>query len=246
VKKSIVAYWYCCTAVLQLGSLITFFGKGKPLKDNKELRQDIIDTCLWLRSYQYVYGTWGNISVKLDDGSLLITPSRVEYDELKCEDMVVMAPDGSVISGSHLPTSEREVHRRIMNIRPDIGAIIHSHSVYAMAASALDHGIPPITEEMCQLLGGGIPLSKYFVPSSKHNDLGDAAAESIGQANALLLRNHGPVCCGKDLKEARLCCQIVEKSAQMYMHLQDKHITTISDEWVKNGRDYYINAYGKT
>jgi L-fuculose-phosphate aldolase len=215
--------------------------------DSVRIRQDIIDTCSWLYTCGYVHGTWGNISVRLDDGSLLITPSKIDYDAMKCEDLVVMASDGTTVLGNHLPTSEREVHRCIMNIRPDISAIIHTHSTYAMAASALDQGIPPITEEMCQLLAGGIPLSEKFVPSSRHKELGEIAAKSIGQANALLMRNHGSVCCGKDLKEARLCCQIVEKSARIFLLLFNRAaFTTIGEEWVIDGRNYYTKSYGKT
>jgi L-fuculose-phosphate aldolase len=212
-----------------------------------ELRQEIIDTCLWLKNCGYVQGTWGNVSIRCEDGSILITPSKVEYEFLKPEDLVLMDQDGTIISGDRLPTSEREVHRCIFNKRLDVRAIIHSHSVYAMAASALKKGIPPITEEMCQLLAGGIPLSQTFVPSSKHKKLGEVAAASIGMANALLLRNHGSVCCGKNLEEARTCCQIVEKSAQIYLHLKNGGgFNIISDEWVKEGRSYYTNSYGKT
>jgi L-fuculose-phosphate aldolase len=212
-----------------------------------ELRQEIINTCLWLRNCGYVQGTWGNVSIRCEDGSILITPSKVEYEFMKPEDLVLMNQDGMIISGTRLPTSEREVHRCIFNKRPDIGAIIHSHSVYAMAAATLKEGIPPITEEMCQLLAGGIPLSQAFVPSSKHKELGEVAADSIGKANALLLKNHGAVCCGKDLGEARTCCQIVEKSARIYLYLRSGgDFNIINDEWVKDARDYYTNSYGKT
>ena len=82
-----------------------------------ELRSKIIDTRRRLRSAGYVFGTWGNAGVRLDDGNILITPSRVDYDELLPEDLPVLAPDGSIVSGSRLPTSEREIHRGILNAR---------------------------------------------------------------------------------------------------------------------------------
>jgi L-fuculose-phosphate aldolase len=224
--------------------MVKIFIGGNAMTD---MRREIIETCLWLRSCGYVHGTWGNVSVRDEDGTILITPSKIEYALMTPEDIVVIDISGKLISGIHPPTSERDVHRCILNKRPDIGAIIHSHSVYAMAASSLDEGIPPVTEEMCQLLAGGIPLSRSFVPSSKHKELGEVAAVSIGNANALLMRNHGAVCCGRDIKEARICCQIVEKAAQIYLHLcRCRHFNVISDEWVKDGRDYYTNSYGKT
>lgn len=217
------------------------------MKDTPELRQSIIDCCLWMEEKGFVIGTWGNVSVRLEDGNILITPSRINYHVMKPEDLVVFAPDGTRIRGFRLPTSERELHRGIMNRRPDVQAIIHSHSPYAMAAAAIEGGIPPISEEMCQLLGGGIPLSSRFVPSEKHVELGEVVTSSLGEANAVLIRNHGPICCGASLEEAKICCQVVEKSAKMYLHMGGVHtISVIADEWVKAGRRYYLEAYGKT
>lgn len=217
------------------------------MNDSPVLRQQVIDCCLWLVEKGFVFGTWGNISVRLDDGNILITPSKVKYQVMKPEDLVVLAPDGRVVSGDRLATSEREIHRGIMIRRPDVGAIIHTHSPYAMAAAAQEEDIPPISEEMCQLLGGPIPLSSRFVPSEKHAELGRVVTDSLGSANAVLIRNHGPVCCGADLEEAKICCQIVEKSAKIYLHLKGGcRINAIEDRWVKAGRTYFLEGYGKT
>ncbi len=215
--------------------------------DCTEIRQKVIDTCNWLVRQGLVIGTWGNVSVRLADGNILITPSKVAYDIMTPEDLVVLAPDGKVVSGFRLSTSEREIHRGILNRRPDVNAVIHTHSAYAMACCAIDGGIPPISEEMAQLLGGGIPISYRFVPSEKHVELGQVICDSIGDANAVLIRNHGPVCCGKSLDEAMVCAQVVEKSAKMYLHIrQGGGVVEIEDQWVKAGRKYFLEAYGKT
>lgn len=217
------------------------------MKDCKELRQEVIDTCLWLKSQGLVFSTWGNISVRLDDGNILITPSKVDYDTMTTDDLVVLAPDGTQVSGTRLSTSEREIHRKVMNKRLDVGAIIHMHSPYAMMAAARNEGVPVISEEMCQLLGGAIPLSSEFVPSDMHVKLGEVVSNSIDQTNAILIRNHGPMCFGKNLAEARVCCQVVEKSCKMYIHLLAAGgFQSISDENVARGRDYFLNGYGKT
>jgi len=162
------------------------------------------------------------------------------------EDMVVIATDGTVVDGFRLPTSERELHRGIMNARPDVNAIIHTHSAYAMAAAATGAGIPPISEEMCQLIGGEIPITGTFVASEKHLELGEEVTRSIGRQNAVLIRNHGPVCCGRTLEEAKVCCQVVEKSAQMYLTIRGGSVCPVEEEWVKAGRNYFLYAYGKT
>ncbi len=217
------------------------------MKDCIELRQEVIDTCLWLKAQGLVFSTWGNISVRLEDGNILITPSKVDYDSMTPEDLVVLAPDGTQVSGTRLSTSEREIHRKVMNKRSDVGAIIHMHSPYAMMAAARNEGVPVISEEMCQLLGGAIPLSTEFVPSDMHVKLGEVVTNSVNETNAILIRNHGPVCFGKNLAEAKVCCQVVEKSCKMYIHLLAAGgFQTISDENVARGRDYFLNSYGKS
>lgn len=217
------------------------------MTDTVQLRQEIINTCKWLVSAGYIFGTWGNVSVKLEDGNILITPSKLPYDRMEADDLVVLASDGRQIYGNRLSTSEREIHRGIMNQREDVKAIIHTHSPYAMAASAIEGGIPTISEEMCQLIGGDIPLSSRFVPSENHAELGRVVTESIGSANAVLIRNHGPVCCGSSLAEARICCQVVEKSAKMYLHIASNlKVNRIDEKWVEAGRLYFLNGYGKT
>ena len=216
------------------------------MTDFPEMRNEVIETCRWLQREGYIFGTWGNISVRLEDGNILITPSKVSYDAMTPEDLVVLAPDGTVVSGHRLATSERELHRGIMNARPDIGAIIHVHSACAMAVAAAGESIPPLSEEMCQLIGGEIPITGRFVPSEKHLELGEEATRSIGDKNALLIRNHGSVACGHTLEEAKVCCQVVEKSAQIYLAVRNGGFTPVEEKWVKAGREYFLHAYGKT
>lgn len=209
-------------------------------------RKEIIDTCLWLKDNGYVFGTWGNISVRTEDGNILITPSKLPYELMQPEDIVLIDPKGKTLEGTRLTTSERELHRGILNARPDVGAIIHTHSTYAMAAGTLGTAIPPLSEEMCQLLGGQIPVTAHFVPSEKHFELGEECVRSIGAANALLIRNHGSVACGKDLKEAAICVQVIEKSAQIFLSVRQLGFNCVPDEWVTAGRDYFLHKYGKS
>jgi len=209
---------------------------------------EIIQTCRRLSERGYIFGTWGNISVRLNDGNILLTPSKVAYDEMTVADMVVLSPEGKQISGTRLATSERELHRGIMNKRPDVQAIIHTHSAYAMAAAAIEGGIPVLSEEMCQLIGGAIPLTGQFVPSENHLELGKEVSEAIGETNAVLIRNHGIVCCGTTLLEAEVCCQVAEKSAQMYLTLlgSNRQMNVLEEPYISMGRNYYTKKYGVT
>lgn len=212
-----------------------------------ELRCQIIDACRWLREQGLVFGTWGNISVRMPDGNIMITPSKVDYYEMVPEDLVVLALDGTVVSGHRLSTSEREIHLGVMNKRPDVNAIIHMHSPYAMACAAGNEPIPPFSEEICQLIGGKIPLTHHFVPSAEHKELGRVTVESLTDANAILLRNHGPMCFGRTLEEAKVTCQVLEKSCKIFIHLRAAgEYTVVPEKDVIGGRDYFVNSYGKT
>lgn len=210
-------------------------------------RLAIIQTCRWLRQQGLVFGTWGNISVRLKNGNILITPSKIDYDAMVPEDLVVLSPEGEVVSGHRLSTSEREIHLGVMRKRPDINAIIHTHSAYAMACAARNDPIPPFSEEICQLIGGTVPLTDHFVPSANHKELGKVTTESVTDANAILIRNHGPVCFGRTLEEAKLTCLVLEKSCRIYLHLAAAgDYTVVPEEHVAGGRDYFLNSYGKT
>lgn len=212
---------------------------------NREIKQKIIDTCLWLQEKDLVIGTWGNVSVRVGD-EIILTPSRIDYNVLTPEDMVTIDLDGNVTEGFRSPTTEREVHRLIYRAREDVGAIVHYHPRYASAMSATDSEIPCITEEMSQLIGGSIPITPEYIRAGEHEKLGEAAAKYIGKKNAVMLRNHAPVCCGKDLDEAITSCLVTEKSAQLYLSLKaaNMNIQVIPDELVEVENHRFKYAYG--
>ncbi|MEG0378484.1 MAG: class II aldolase/adducin family protein [Eubacterium sp.] len=211
-----------------------------------ETRRAIIDACLWMESVGMVIGTWGNVSVRLDDKLMMVTPSRIDYADLKPEDMVIVDMEGTKVEGAHNPTSEMHVHRLIYVKRPDVGAVVHCHPVYASAMCAAKSGIPPIFEEMSQMIGGEIPITSEYVNAGQHIKLGEVTAEALGDKNAVLIRNHAPVCVGRDLKEALTCCQVTEKAAKCYLALKGGvEITTIPDDRVDVERHRFLHSYGK-
>jgi len=208
-----------------------------------EVKREIIVACLTLKEWGYFVGTYGNISVRVEDG-LVITPSRVEYETLTPEDMVTVSNDGAVIHGTRLPSSELEVHRQIYLNRPDINAIVHSHSIYATALSCLHDTIPVIVEEQSQVIGDEIRCTHY-VPAGQHLALGVEVAQTLGKNDAVLVANHGTVSCGRTLKEALSTCQIVERIAQI--RLLTKALGTvvpIPREYVESERYRFLYKYG--
>ncbi len=217
-----------------------------PFADTPELRQQLIDTCFTMRDrLGWFVSTWGNVSVRVADG-LLLTPTRVELDEMGPDDLVVVDWDGNKVRGARVPTSELEMHRQLMLERPDIGALIHTHQTYATLFACLRRPIPVITDDMAEVVGGQVNCSEY-VQAGRHPELAAAVRSAIGpDAMAVMIANHGVICGGRDLAEATVCCQFVEKAATIYAHAQALGgITPIPEEKWRAERHRYLTSYGK-
>ncbi|MDQ6695629.1 MAG: class II aldolase/adducin family protein [Chloroflexota bacterium] len=193
----------------------------------------------------YVVGTYGNVSVRAGS-DLIITPSRIDYRALTPDDLVVVSIESGAASGSRLPSSEMEVHRQIYCARPDLGAVAHTHSLYATALSCMHRDLPVIVEEQSQVIGDEIRCTHY-VPAGQHRKLGEEVARALGKSNAVLLANHGTASCGRTLAEALFTCRITERVAQMYLLASAAGAPVpIPQEYVLSEHDRYVNKYGTT
>lgn len=164
-----------------------------------------------------VAGTWGNISRRLeeDQGQFVITPSGMDYREIREEDISVLNLEGKKLEGEKEPSIESPLHRYIYQSRKDTNAIIHTHSTFASAISCLREDIPPIVEDMVQIIGGSVETADYELPGTK--ELAESAIEALDDKKAALLANHGAVALGENLKEALKVAEITEKSAEIYL-----------------------------
>jgi L-fuculose-phosphate aldolase len=168
----------------------------------------------------------------------------VDYDVLQPEDMVTVADDSSVLDGRRLPSSETAVHRYIYLRRPDINAIVHTHSLFATALSCLHQTIPVIVEEQSQVIGSEIRCTRY-IPAGQHEALGREVAETLGQSHAVLLANHGTVSCGRSLAEALFTCQVTERVAQMRLLTSAVgQAIPIPQEYIESERHRFLYKYG--
>ena len=209
-----------------------------------EIRQGIIEACLLCCRMGYFVGTWGNISVRYRD-RFLITPTRLDYDAMTPADIVLIETEsGRRAGGWRLPSSEMQLHRAIYRARPDVGAVVHSHSPHASAVSCLRKGIPVLLEDMAQLIGE-VRCAPY-VRGGMHHALAEGAVAHLGESNAVLLSNHGPVCCGRDLEEALVVSQVLEKSAQVFLLASSVTcgVHTIPAEHAVEERHRYLHRYG--
>ncbi|MFZ5591471.1 MAG: class II aldolase/adducin family protein [Bacillota bacterium] len=180
------------------------------------LAGEIINTGRAMCAGGLVLGTWGNISCRcLQSDLVLITPSGMPYDQLVPTDIVCLDGEGNVVRGNLRPSSEYLLHLAIYRRRSDVRAIVHTHSIYASALAALRQELPPLLEETAQVAGGAVPCTPYARAGTVQ--LAEAAAATLGQGNAVLLANHGVVGVGRGLDEALTVCQVVEKSAMVYL-----------------------------
>lgn len=192
-----------------------------------------------------VTGTWGNLSMRVPkDNNIVITPSGMPYGTLQVRDMVVLDMEGQVIDGERKPSTENMLHVAIYRAREDVNTIMHTHSVFASAMAVARKPIPPILEDMAQLVGGAVAVSEYARAGTR--ELADLAVLALGRCNAVLLANHGLVGVGRSLEEVMQVCQIVEKSAQVYVWadlignpvvLPEQEVTTL--------RANYLEHYGQ-
>jgi L-ribulose-5-phosphate 4-epimerase len=207
------------------------------------LKVEIIAKCRLLERMGYFIGTWGNISVRVPEG-FIVTPSRVEYSVIEPGDFVTLSLEGSVLAGHRLPSSETEIHRAVLTKKSDTRAIIHSHSPYATAVACLHLTIPVFIEDMAQIIGGEVHCTEY-VPAGQHKTIAAEVGRTIGDENAVLLANHGVLCCGRNLDEALAANQILEKAALMMLVAGGREkVIPIPEEFAKSERHRFLHKYG--
>ena len=209
----------------------------------EDYRRDILAAAGMLLAKGLVAGTWGNISMRLANNELVaVTPSGRSYDTLRPEDIVIVDYSGQVREGRWKPSSELPLHLAIYDTRPDIHAIVHTHSVYASACAVARKAIPPIIEDLIQLNGGAVDVAEYALPGTA--TLAEAAVMALADKQVVLLANHGAVCCGHTLSEAMTASELVEKAAQIFIHAnQLGGAVILGDEDIAVMRDFYLSRY---
>jgi len=164
-----------------------------------------------------VVGTAGNVSLRLPGKRplLAITPSSLPYDSLTPDDIQVIDFSGQKVAGNLRPSVETMLHIGIYQARPDVSAVIHTHSLYASAAAVARCEIPPILEDQVAYLGGEIKLAAY-APSGTP-ELTAAVIVALGERSGVLLAHHGAVGTGRTMRDAFTACELIEKTSKIYL-----------------------------
>ena len=199
------------------------------------LRQMLVDYGKKLVAEDLVQGTWGNLSVRLDETHMLVTPSGIDYMSLSAGDMVKVDINTLEYEGNLKPTSEKGLHAKIYRDRPEIGGAIHTHSKYCSVFAAARKNLPVLdpnyvdgdpdafkvigTKSPADSIGflDPVKLAKYALPGTK--GLIKNTAEAISGNYGAILSNHGMIACGKDLPEAFTNCVRLEALAKAALDL---------------------------
>jgi L-fuculose-phosphate aldolase len=160
--------------------------------------------------------TWGNVSVRVSDTHMIITPSGRPYAELTPDDMVLVNFYTLAFEGNIKPSSELKLHCEVYKSRPHIAAVIHTHQMYASIVAAAQKDVIVLNPAHQAILGAPvIKAAPYALPNSKKITFGTEKA--IEGANAALMANHGCVCIGKDLEDVFTVCKTLEDACALYI-----------------------------
>lgn len=214
-------------------------------KDRAKVAQiEVCETAKKMSGSGLVAGTWGNISARIDEEYMVITPSGMDYDRLFPEDMVIVNMNTFAYEGNLKPSVEVPVHAAVYLARPSINGIVHTHSTYALTLATARKPIPPICDDQVQILGGDVRVAPYTMPGTK--EMADGVVEALDERCGALIANHGAITLGRTLKEAFTASQVLEKTALIYINTQSVGgPVEISEKDVEFFHEFFMTKYGQ-
>ncbi|MGB8817597.1 MAG: 3-oxo-tetronate 4-phosphate decarboxylase [Rhizobiaceae bacterium] len=188
-------------------------------------------------------GSSGNISVRLEDGGWLMTPTNVSLGALDPVRLSRLDAGGKLISGD-APTKEAFLHLSMYGERKDAAAVVHLHSSHATAVSILrdvdPNDVLPALTAYYVMRVGRLPLVPYFAPGDP--DLAHAVRALAGAHHAVLLANHGPVVAGTSLANAQYATEELEETAKLFLMLQNQALRLLTPEQVADLRRRFAQS----
>ncbi|WP_298610105.1 class II aldolase/adducin family protein [uncultured Thiothrix sp.] len=194
-----------------------------------QLRQAIIDQCLWMNAKGLNQGNSGNISARYKN-QLIITPTAMAYEAMRPEMLATISLDDQAEwQGSHQPSSEWRFHYDLMRARPEIGAIVHTHSTYATSLAITRRSIPAVHYMIALFGGNDVRCADYATYGTQA--LSNHVLVAMQDRKACLLANHGMLVAGETLAKAMWLASELETLAEQYYHaLQLGGAVILSDE----------------
>ena len=205
-------------------------------------KQDLIDTARKMEKYQLIRMSGGNVSLRIGDDLILVTPTAMDYDTMLPEDIVAVDLKGSIVEGKRRPTSDLKAILYIMNRMPQINVIIHTHQPAAVALSLIADELPVISTTMVEEVKGKVNVAPFTISSDE--GMGIETVKYANDSLCVILKNHGVMAFGKDLDQAFCAALYLEESCETYLKalVTGLPITVLNEEEIREEsrtRGYY-------
>ncbi|BDU75970.1 class II aldolase/adducin family protein [Mesoterricola sediminis] len=209
-----------------------------------DLRAEVCDVCRRLHGRNLLAAADGNVSVRLEDGTIAITPSGVAKNRMAPGDLALLDPDGTVLAGR--PSTERLMHLAVYRACPEARAVVHAHPPTAIALSLARPDwawLPSDALPEVILAAGAVPIVPYARPGTAA--MGEVLAPFLPERRLLMLSRHGALAWGEDLEEAyrgveRLehVCQILKAALELggAAALPPEEVEALREARARNGR----------
>lgn len=206
-------------------------------------RNDIVYYCKKLLQSGLTTGTGGNISIYNRKQNLMaISPSGIEYEKMKPEDVVVLDMEHNIIEGEHKPSSELEMHSIFYRERDDLNAMVHTHSTFAKTLSSLRWDLPAVSY-LVAYAGKNVRCAEYASFGTK--ELAENALTAMDDRKAVLLANHGLLAGAHDVKNAFNIAEEIEFCAEIYYRAKSIGNPIILDDEEMVRMDRAFQTYGQ-
>lgn len=216
----------------------------------EHLREQVIEVGLEAHRLGIVHRTSGNFSIRDDESGLIaISPSGIPYGKMTPADVVIVNLDCAVVEGLRRPSSETPMHTMIMRRRPDITAIVHTHSHYSTVVGTIRSCLPPLLTETAIVLGSRIPVTRYGETGTP--DIGLSVVEVMDDfTRAVIMKNHGLICFGESFEQALVHAIIVEETARVYIEALaangGREPDLIPEELIPKMTAHFLATYGQS
>lgn len=183
-------------------------------------KKTVLEAAQQMAQKGLVVGTSGNVSMRITEAGgrelIAITPNNRYYHSLGVDDIGIVDFEGECVEGELTTSIETMLHIGIYKARKKVNAVIHTHPVFGSILSVIGVDIPPILDDQVTYLGGEIKVAEYSLPGSQ--ELVRNVVPALGPRNAVILANHGTLTVGRDMREAFTNCEMLEKTATIYIY----------------------------
>ena len=181
----------------------------------EQQKQEVIKAGISMDRYDLIALSGGNVSVRMENNDILVTPSGMIYADMVPDDVLVVDLDSNIIEGARKPSVDTKALLYIFRHRADINAVIHTHQPYATALGLVQDEFPVVVTTLANATKGPVKVCPFSSAASL--DMGIETVNNLGNQLAVILKHHGVMAVGKSLLEALYACIYLEEAAKTYL-----------------------------